>query len=281
MDSDQPLYQHPLVAVSWNGVEEPCRLFEFDEPAAFTLLLFNYSGNGAVPPAREGFSYDLMVNCRTEFKGQLLRELNRFLAAYPQYDMIGIVDDDVKIKVSSINRLLNIASVQRFDVCQPSLTHDSYHSFDFNLHRPELEYEKVAWIEIMSPFYRREVFDACYPLADENISSYGIDNYVVPFYQHLLNMKRTAVIHAVQVTHTKPVTDGDQTFSNGLTARQEGEKLRKEICRLLKTTYAGKIHPQTALQYFADPTSTREKLWIWLRVTLKRMKIISSRSRVN
>jgi hypothetical protein len=278
MGSSNRQYKHPLVTIAWNGVEEPCKLVESDELARFSVLLFNYSGNGAVPPAKEGFSYNLVVNRKTEFKGHLLRELNRYLANHPEYDIIGIMDDDIRIKVSSINRILDLAAENELDVCQPSLTHDSYHSFLFNLHRPGTTYEEVPWVEIMCPFYRRELFDACYPLADENISSYGIDNYVIPFYQQVLNMKRSAVIHAVQATHTKPVTDGDKRFSNGLTAREEGEKLRKKICRLIYTVYAGRIPEQTARQYFGDHTSVREKLRVWLRVSLKRMKILPLKS---
>ncbi len=257
-----------IVAIAWNGVDEPCASVSFDVAAEFTILLFNFSGNERVPLAGNTFYYDQLLSKRTEFKGHLLRELHEYLQN-DNYEYIGLIDDDIRLKISDINQLLRIAAVNQLDACQPSLTHNSYHSFQFNLHRPGVELLPVPWVEIMCPFYRKELFDACYPLCEHNISSYGIDKYAIPFYQQLLNMKRTAVIHAVQITHLKAVTDGDKRFSNGLTARQEGERLRKAILYLIRTEYAEIFTKEMVAAYFDEQRNGFDKLKDGIRVFMK------------
>ncbi len=269
MGSDIADKKKSIAVIAWNGVQQPCAVVDFDTRAAFTILLFNYSGNGRVPPASDMYYYDLLLNKRTEFKGHLLRELYAYLKDNDSYEYIGIIDDDIRMKISDINQMLGIAEANQLDAFQPSLTHDSYHSFQFNLHQPGVELLPVPWVEIMCPFYRKQLFDACYPLCEHNISSYGIDKYAIPFYQQLLNMKRTAVIHAVQITHLKAVTDGDKRFSNGLTARQEGERLRKTIYRLAHTKYTGVFTEEMMTAYFDEQRSVFDKLKDGIRVFIK------------
>ena len=269
MGSDTADKKKSIAVITWNGVQQPCAVVNFDTKAEFTILLFNYSGNGLVPPASDIYYYDLLINKRTEFKGHLLNELYVYLKDNARYEYIGIIDDDIRMKISDINQLLSIAQANQLDAFQPSLTRDSYHSFQFNLHQPGVELLPVPWVEIMCPFYRKELFDACYPLCEHNISSYGIDKYAIPFYQQLLNMKRTAVIHAVQITHLKAVTDGDKRFSNGLTARQEGERLRKAILFLTKTEYASVFTKEMRAAYFDNQRGGFTKLKDGIRVFMK------------
>ncbi len=261
-----------LVVIAWNGVSRPCTAIDFDVKPDFKILLFNYSGNGHQPPEDSAYHFDLLVSQRTEFKGQLLSELYYFLKDNNSFEYIGIVDDDIRMKISDINQLLCIAGSNGLDACQPSLAHDSYHSFEFNMHQPGIEFLPVPWVEIMCPFYKKKLFDACYPLCKDNISSYGIDKYAIPFYQQLLNMRSVAVIHAVQITHLKPVTDGDKRFSNGLTARQEGERLRKNILELIHAQYQGQFSKNAIETYFSADISQIQHLKAGLRVFVKKLR---------
>jgi hypothetical protein len=261
-----------IAAIAWNGIDKPFAHISFDESPSFHILLFNYSGNGRKPPASDSYQYDFLVNKRTEFKGHLLHELYTFLKGNDRYEYIGIIDDDIQVQISGINEMLAIAEADQLDAFQPSLTRNSYHSFQFNLHQPGKRCEPVAWVEIMCPFYRKKLFDACYPLCEKNISSYGIDKYAIPFYQHLLDMRSTAVVHAVQATHLKPITDGDKRFSNGFTARQEGEGLRKKILQLIDVKYADKFPESTVAFYFGNPNSFFSRIRNHARVFLKDIK---------
>jgi predicted thioesterase len=64
-----------------------------------------------------------------------------------------------------------------------------------------------------------------------------LDIYAIPYFQKILHLDKTAVIHEVQVTHLRPVTDGDKVLSNGLTSRQEGEIIRTEILSRIKKNH--------------------------------------------
>jgi len=220
-----------IIIFAWNGVGTAFEQIIWDAQPEFEILLFNFSGNGAVPTLKENSFYHELLNERTEFKGSLIYRAYLHLKDRSEYQYVGWFDDDLLIAVSGINRLLELAQEQGFDAFQPATTSDSFNSHRFTIHRPGLSWLDTDWVEIMCPFYRKEIFDAAAEFYPASITSYGLDVYVYPYVQKLLGMDRTAVIHEVQVKHVRPVTDGDKRFSNGLTSREEGELLRSEILR--------------------------------------------------
>jgi hypothetical protein len=170
----------------------------------------------------------------TEFKGQILKAVYEHYQKDTSFEYICFMDDDIEINVSSINKLIDTAYAYELDAFQAAVHPDSYHSFRFNELKQGREIVYVSWVEIMMPFYRKDLFDAAHNFYEYNISSYGIDQYAIPYYQQLLGMIKTAVIHSVSMKHLKLVTDGRKVFSNGLTARQEAELVRKNIIKLIK-----------------------------------------------
>jgi hypothetical protein len=195
-------------------------------------MLFNYSGNGAIPQLSDGKFISECISVSTEFKGVLILEVCKYVKAI-DYAYIGLLDDDQAISVSSLNRLLDIATENNLDVFQPSVSPDSYFSHAMFVQKNGHPPESVYWVEIMSPFLRKEIFEAGENFYETNISSYGVDRYLFPYLQKKLNRCNTALIHAESVRHLKPVTDGNKKFSNGLDARQEGELIRKKILDLI------------------------------------------------
>lgn len=217
-----------IVSFAWNGIDEPLCYLDFDVEPAFDIVLFNYSGNGAIPELPAGKSYTYIVNIKTEFKGHLLVELCAWAKQHP-YRYIGIMDDDQQIACSGINTMLTMADQHNFDAFHPSVTHGSFFSHDRFLQKKEVQWEYVDWIEIMSPFLRKEVFELGEPFYRLSISSYGIDCFVFPFLLRKLGLRKPVLVHSVSVKHLKSVTDGSRKFSNGLDARQEGELVRTAI----------------------------------------------------
>jgi hypothetical protein len=65
---------------------------------------------------------------------------------------------------------------------------------------------------------------------DKSISGTGIDVYLIPTIQQLLNKTNTAVIHAVQMKHCRPIRTDGRVFSNGKTNLQEIQELNT-FCR--------------------------------------------------
>jgi hypothetical protein len=217
-----------IVVIAWNGTDEPMQFIGFDEEPQFSIFLFNYSGNEADAKSKTTKYFDACINQKTEFKGEVLAVLAEYLSKL-EYRYVGILDDDQEITTSAINQLLKEAASLDADLFQPSITHDSYHSHACFLQQPHRTAECVSWVEIMSPFLRKQLFESGLHYYRENISSYGIDLYLFPYLQKKLGMSNTYLIHKVALKHNKRVTDGSKRFSNGLDARQEGELLRKKI----------------------------------------------------
>jgi hypothetical protein len=244
--------QPAVVIFAWNGKDEAFQHIQWDATPAFEVVLFDYSGKAALPLNEQHAAafneraasvpsdmvIDQFISVATEFKGRLINEVYQHFEGNPHYRYIGFFDDDLAIAISGINQLLAIAEREQFDAFQAATDDQSYSSHSFTVQQPGIEWLPVDWVEIMCPFYRKEIFDAAHEFYASNISSYGLDNYAIPYCQKILGMNRTAVIHAVSVTHLKPVTNGDKKFSNGLRAREEGELIRTEILRMISAEQA-------------------------------------------
>ena len=226
-----------ILIATWNGVDKALQWIDFNAEPNFKLVLFNYSGNNALPlieAEQNGKHYHELISTKTEFKGRILAEVYHHYKNQSGIEYIGIVDDDIQISIADINTLIETAHAHKLDAFQAAVHPESYYSHAYNVHQPGKTVELVDWVEIMFPFYRKELFDAAHPFYTTYISSYGIDNFAIPYYQQLLSLNKAAVIHTVSMKHLKPVTDGSKIFSNGLTARTEGEKIRKKILTLIK-----------------------------------------------
>ena len=212
-----------LVVITWDGKSFPLNHIYFDAAPSFDLFVFDYSGKGDLSQL-SAIAPQHFLSVATECKGQIINALYAYLQpinAETSYQYIGIFDDDQFISTSDINKLLFIANLEQLDVFQPSLTHDSYYDNRQFIHKPGHQLLAADWVEVMCPFYRMTIFNAFAPHCVDNISGTGLDLYLVPTIQYLLDKTKTAVVHAVQVKHTRPVRTGARVFSNGKTAVQE------------------------------------------------------------
>lgn len=212
-----------LIVVTWDGQSMPLNHIYQDAIPAFDFLVFDYSGKGdanqlaAIAPKH-------FLSVATECKGQIITALYNYLLplnAQDAYQYMGIFDDDQYISTADINKLLFIANLEQLDVFQPSITHDSYYDNRQFINKPGYQILSADWVEVMCPFYRMDIFNAFAPHCVDNISGTGLDVYLVPTIQYLMGKTHTAVVHAVQVKHTRPVRTGARVFSNGKTAVQE------------------------------------------------------------
>jgi len=198
------------------------------------------------------------ISVKTEFKGVLIYEVCKYVKTI-DYTYIALLDDDQGISVSSLNRLLEIATENAFDVFQPAVSANSYYSHAMFVQKKGHLPEPMHWVEIMSPFLRKEIFESGEQFYKSNISSYGIDRYLFPYLQRRLNQNNTALIHEVSIRHLKPVTDGNKKFSNGLDARQEGEVLRKKVLALIQSEELN--FNEEALQSIYEVGQVRWQKW--------------------
>ena len=209
-----------LVVISWDGKSRPHEAVDFDQKARFDLLTFDYSGRAGRLPA--GAPNAQLLSRPTECKGQIYLEVARHLqSCAAQYEYVGLIDDDIIIKVSGINHLLHVARLLKLDSFAPALTHDSGYTYKHTLRMENILLHWVPWVEVMMPFYRQPLFMAPSAQYGISISGWGVDKYLLPLFQKITGMNRAAVINAVAATHMRAATSGKKIYSNGRTAEDE------------------------------------------------------------
>jgi hypothetical protein len=218
-----------LVVVTWNGGDEvPYSHVHFDLERNFDLLLFNNTGKSGEIERHNGVMYDHYITEKTENKGQIFFHLCQYLSKNNlEYNYVGVIDDDIIFKVSDFNYMLHIANIHGLDVFQPSIAKDSYFSHRRFVHRPGQMVTNIDWVEIMAPFYRQNLLMACEPYFNKTISGQGVDCFLMPVLQVLHQQTTTAIVHAVQIKHARPIRSHQRLYQNGLNNEQEIEIIRQ------------------------------------------------------
>ena len=193
-------------------------MVHLDAPAQFDLLLFDYSGTCVLTERVEQGQSCSVLSARTECKGDIYQALAAHLASTGQRPAyVGLIDDDIVIRVSDLNTVLHVARCHALDSFSPCLSHDSIYAHRWTLQRGHNLLNWVDWVEVMMPFYRFALFQAAAPHFAGNVSSYGIDKYLMPTVQKLLRMERTALVNTVLASPRAP----DQQRRQGLSQRHD------------------------------------------------------------
>lgn len=222
-----------IVVISWDGVSQPLNYISFDVLPAFNIMVFDYSGNNNPIILPNHIPLFGCIRKKTEFKGALIHTLCEDLI-HTNYNYIGILDDDQEVSISTLNYILSLAANNGIHAFQPSIAHNSFYSHHQFLNDPSKTIEKVNWIEIMCPFFTKELFEAGKEFYRGNISSYGLDKYLYPYLIKKYALNGPYLIHGNPVRHNRKVTQGNRVFSNNLDARQEAEVIRKKILRRIR-----------------------------------------------
>jgi hypothetical protein len=213
-----------IVAITWNGKSSPMDHIHFDVEPRFDWLLYDYSGAISESPTPVTHYMSIKSECKGDIMGNIYETIKLNL-----FQFIGFLDDDLIISVSDLNKLIFVAQIENLDVFQPSLNHDSYYSFRQFIHKPGFLIQETNWVEIMTPFYCKDIFLGIGPYFKHSISGQGIDVYLVPTIQRLLGKMKTAVVHAVQLKHARPLRTDNRVFSTGKTNLDE-IRIIHEIC---------------------------------------------------
>lgn len=257
---------HPLVMISWDGKGDylPCVLI--DAAPAFNILLVDYSGQSTDNSSIKfkGLSACLLSRI-TQCKGDLFQVVGDYIeknSLSPEY--IGMLDDDIVISISDINKSLHIARVKRLDIFSPTLTHDSEFSHRWMLQQPHRAVREVDWVEVMMPFYNVDIFMAARPFFVNFVTSWGFDKYLFPMIQRILNKSRCGLIDAVSASHFRPVTSQLMVYRNGLTAAQEMEKMKSICINYIECYYSDWIKTEWFEKiYIRKNTYTRTQKYIY------------------
>ena len=259
----------PMVLVSWDGSSTPWAMIHLDAAAAFDWVLFDYSGRAQPEVVTWRGQQAQVLSGSTECKGEIYQALGAWLqtrAQTPEY--IALIDDDILLGVSDINRILHLARVEGLDVFSPVLTHDSRYTHRWSLQQPHRLFREVDWVEVMMPFYRGSVFVAAAAHFEGNVSSWGIDKYLMPTVQQLTQCTRTALVDAVVASHRREVTSGTKRYRHGLTAGQEREAM-KQRCLALVQSHAPHLLDSAWFHRVFEQRHVRTR-WQQLRAALGR-----------
>lgn len=146
------------------------------------------------------------------------------------YDFFWFPDDDISLIPGDIDKLFAIAANESFDVCQPSLTHDSHYSHVVYLQCQQFRLRYSDSVEIMVPCLSRRALRQVLPLFALTRTGFGMDGLWTRAMHD--NRWKAAIIDEVAVRHCRPV--GGQLHRNlreagQLSGNQERERLYQSI----------------------------------------------------
>jgi hypothetical protein len=210
------IQQKSIVVISWDGISSPLSYILKDTVPDFDLFIFDYSGQDHQSQL-DGLQPAFYLSQKTECKGDILQGVYAYLIQNKVTDFkyIGLLDDDIFISYSDLNKLVFIAEMEQLDVFQASLSHDSYYHHRQFIQKAGSVVIPTNWVEIMAPFYSSAVFFEAGKEFTRSISGTGIDVYLIPTIQVLLNKTKTAVVHAVSMKHCRPIRTDNRIFRNG------------------------------------------------------------------
>jgi hypothetical protein len=248
--------EKPIVVISWDGLSKPLNYIQFDAALDFHLFIFDYSGQDHSSVLSE-LTHTFYFCQKTECKGDLIQAVYKFLIDKNQtaFPYIGLIDDDILISVSDLNKILFIATVEKLDVFQASLTHDSYYHHRQFIHKSGYILQPTNWVEIMAPFYSNEVFFEAGKDFNRSISGTGIDVYLIPTIQVLLEKNNTVVVHAIQMKHCRPIRTDNRIFINGKDNLTEIKEIQ-DYCKSLV-----KLNPERFKPEFVNEVINRNYIY--------------------
>jgi hypothetical protein len=107
----------------------------------------------------------------------------------------------------------------------------------------------------MAPFYSNLIFFEAGKDFNRSISGTGIDVYLIPTIQELLNKTKTVVVHAVQMKHCRPIRTDNRIFVNGKDNLTEIEEIQ-DYCKSLV-----KLNPQIFKPKFVEEVIDRQYIY--------------------
>lgn len=116
-----------------------------------------------------------------------------------QYDNFWFPDDDLLTDSKSINKLFEIHTKYRLDICQPSIKGPQ--SFQITQNNPDCVLRYTNFVEVMCPLMTKSTLIKVFQTFEQSKSGWGLDL----IWQKVLNTERSAIIDEIIVEHTRPV----------------------------------------------------------------------------
>ena len=227
--------------------------FRPEQPRSWDLLLSYYRvpegqlRNHAEFVSSDGLSKFSAVKRLSEEHPNLFR----------RYSAIWIVDDDIDIEFSCVDRLFTEMVKFGLALMQPSLSRDSYYYWEITLNHPESRLRYTDFVEVMMPAFSQAAFQQCVGTFDQSISSWGLD-FVWP---KLLGYPsdRIAILDSIVAKHTKPIDTKSGPFYKYLATI--GVDPAEEFTRVVKAYgLSGNLSARVVARVPADKTSPTQAI---------------------
>ena len=120
-----------------------------------------------------------------------------------KYEYVMIADDDIlPTKENDINHIFEYARKFNFDICQPSLTHDSFCYWDITLRSPSFHVRFTNFVECMMPVFSLSSLKKLRFEISQAVSGCGLD---LIFSEHFYKSGSLGIIDDISFKHTKPI----------------------------------------------------------------------------
>ncbi|MBN8876964.1 MAG: DUF707 domain-containing protein [Sphingobacteriales bacterium] len=156
-----------------------------------------------------------------DFKYHMLHELlTRVKPEWlEQYDYFYFLDDDIDINTEDINRMFVNARAMNADICQASLSRDSFCSWPIFKNHSNCFCRFVGQVEVMAPLFSKHALKACLESFIGNKSSWGVDTVWTKILGNPSN--KLIVFDNVMMKHTLPVGGGELYAKLGVSPYDE------------------------------------------------------------
>lgn len=182
-----------------------------------------------------------------------------------KYDFFWFCDYDILTNVYDVNNLFSIAKKFNLNIAQPSLTTDSFYSYNLFIHNPGCFIRYVKWVEIMCPLFSRNALRKCIETFDFTYSGWGLDL----LWGKILNYKRIAVVDKIEVTHVNKVSSQHWRLPN---------EMRNSLVENMPVHYKNLLGGDNAKEFFPNYIKPMDELKIlMLLFNLKRDNKIFSK----
>ncbi|NCA69126.1 MAG: hypothetical protein EOM91_03305 [Sphingobacteriia bacterium] len=177
--------------------------------------------------------------------------LNRLLAdcVLDDYRFVLVIDDDVELPPSFLDRFLSVQERHGLTLCQPARTHDSYIDHYFVSRLLGVEARLTRFVEIGPVFsVSREGYDVILPFDESAPMGWGLD-FVWPLQMEARGLK-IGIVDASPVRHAlrKPVThyNYDQTNQSMMEFLATHSHLARQDAFVATATYPAMTAKPTA-----------------------------------
>jgi hypothetical protein len=124
------------------------------------------------------------------------------------YTHVGLPDDDLSCDAAVWNRAFGILDETGADLGQPSLTWQSFYSYDITMRRRWLKYRVTDFVEVMAPIFTADFLRQVLPTFAANRSSWGLDYVWREMAQR--EGRKLAIVDAASLLHTRALGKGGQ-----------------------------------------------------------------------